>query len=85
MPEVRELLNRTVRTIKTDFKTREDSGDLFIEGYFAVFNSNYDIWPGASESVDPHAFDNALADDIRALTNHDTTLVLGRTKAKLLN
>ena len=37
-----------------------------------------------SESVDRHAFDSTLGGDIRALTNHDTTLVLGRTTVKTL-
>ena len=39
---------------------------------------------GATESVDPHAFDDALTDDIRALIDHDTRLVLGRTTAGTL-
>ena len=52
-----------------------------IEGYFAVFGSKYELWPGATESIDPHAFDDTLHDDIRALVDHETRLVLGRSKA----
>lgn len=78
-PEMRALQLRS-----GEFKTREDSGELSIEGYFAVFNSNYEIWEGASESIAPGAFDSSISGDIRALTNHDTTLVLGRTKANTL-
>ena len=76
--------SRQMRTIGTEFKTREDGEDLIIEGYFAVFNSDYEIAPGLSESIAPGAFQNSLANDVRALTNHDTTLVLGRTKAHTL-
>ena len=76
--------SRQMRTIGTEFKTREDGEDLIIEGYFAVFDSNYEIAPGLSESIAPGAFQNSLARDVRALTNHDTTLVLGRTKAHTL-
>ena len=68
----------------TEFKTREDSDALSIEGYFAVFNSNYEIGAGMSESIAPGAFTSSLANDVRALINHDTTLVLGRTKANTL-
>ena len=75
---------RQTRSIASNFTTREDGEDLKIEGYFAVFNSNYDIGPGMSESIAPGAFGNTLAEDIRALVNHDTTLVLGRTSAHTL-
>lgn len=75
---------RRMRTVPTEFKTREDGEALSIEGYFAVFNSIYEIYPGMTESVAPGAFTNSLANDVRALTNHDTTLVLGRTKAHTL-
>ena len=76
--------SRRMRTVSTEFQTREDGEALKIEGYFAVFDSVYEIGPGMSESVAPGAFTKTLSGDIRALTNHDTTLVLGRTKAHTL-
>ena len=75
---------REVRPIRTEFQTREDGGNRTIEGYFAVFNSIYEIAPGMTESVERGAFSRSITGDIRALTNHDTTLVLGRTKAHTL-
>ena len=75
---------RQLRTVSTEFKTREDGEDLYIEGYFAVFNRNYEIFDGLSESIAQGAFADCLGNDIRALINHDTTLVLGRNKAGTL-
>lgn len=76
---------RQVNMTSTAFETRsEEDGNLYIEGYFAVFDSNYNIAPGMTESVAPGAFANSLSGDIRALINHDTTLVLGRTSAHTL-
>lgn len=75
---------RQLRTVGTKFETREDGDNLSIEGYFAVFDSIYEIGPGMSESIAPGAFSKTLSGDIRALINHDTTLVLGRTKANTL-
>ena len=82
--EEREKMNREVRASLTQFETREENEFPHISGYFNVFSDVYEIGPGMTESVDRHAFDNTLAGDIRALTNHDTTLVLGRTKAHTL-
>lgn len=79
-----EITLRSLRPNKTQFQTRDDGDKFVIEGYFAVFNSNYDIFDGLSESIAPEAFDNTLNNDIRALINHDTTLVVGRTKAGTL-
>ena len=75
---------RVLQLRSGEFKTREDGEEMVIEGYFAVFNSNYEMWEGASESIAEGAFDSSLSNDIRGLTNHDTTLVLGRTKAHTL-
>jgi len=77
---------RQTRSLQTELKTRAepDSQDMFIEGYFAVFNRQTELWPGAFEEIAPGAFDNTLGNDIRALINHDTTLVLGRNKSGTL-
>lgn len=83
MSDVRQLTN-VMRTASTKFNTRDEDGKLSIEGYFAVFDSVYQIAPNMSESIAVGAFDNTLSGDIRALINHDTTLVLGRTKANTL-
>lgn len=83
MSNVRQLTN-VMRTASTKFNTRDEDGKLSIEGYFAVFDSVYQIAPDMSESIAQGAFDNTLSGDIRALINHDTTLVLGRTKANTL-
>lgn len=73
------------RTMPTKYETREEQdGQKVIAGYFAVFNSETELWPGAYESIGEEAFDSTLGNDIRALTNHDATLVLARNKAGTL-
>ena len=74
-----------LRTLGSRFNTREtEDREMLIEGYFVVFGRKYRMWDGATETVDPHAFDETLGDDIRCLTNHKAELVLGRTKAGTL-
>lgn len=80
-----ERSKRQIRGIPQHFETRqEESGDFYIAGYFSVFDSVYELWDGATESVANTAFEGALSDDIRCLVDHDTRLVLGRTKAGTL-
>lgn len=78
--------NRQTRSLQTELKTRaeEDSQEMIIEGYFAVFNKPTELWLGAFEEIAPNAFDTTLGNDIRALINHDTNLVLGRNKVGTL-
>jgi hypothetical protein len=72
------------RSIITDLQTRAEEDEMLIEGYFAVFNKLTELWRGAFEEIAPEAFNSTLGNDIRALTNHDTSLVLGRNKANTL-
>lgn len=78
------MWKRTCVLRGADFETREDDGELLIEGYFAVFDSQYWLWQTAYETIDRGAFDLDADRDVRALVNHDTTLVLGRTSAGTL-
>lgn len=66
----------------SELKTRsnEESGEAFIEGYFAVFNQETELWPGAFEEIAPEAFNRSLNTekvDVIALDNHDSRAVLG--------
>lgn len=78
---------RQLRSVATKFETREDGDEHVphISGYFASFSDIYEIAPGMTESIAKGAFSRTLGGDIRALVNHDTTLVLGRTKAHTLD
>lgn len=80
-----KIERRTMVPVRGGFQARAEGEELYIEGYFAVFHSPYDICPGVVEEVAPGAFSDTLGEDIRALTNHDTTLVLGRNKVGTLD
>ena len=64
------------------FETREEMErqEKVLSGYYIKFDEETEIFPGLSEVIDKRSLDKALdGADIRALFNHDTSLVLGRT------
>ena len=64
------------------FKTREETetGDLILSGYFIKFDEVTELWPGYFEVIKREGVERAIQNaDIRALFNHDDSLVLGRT------
>lgn len=77
-----------VRGRKPTISKRAD-GSQVIDGYAAVFyregdkSTEFEIWPGFVERIRPGAFDRALSEkhDVRALVNHDSSQLLGRTAA----
>lgn len=79
-----KMERRTLKGSPADYKVRAEDGNPIIEGYFAVYDSIYEIAPGMTESIAPGAFNDSLSGDIRMLINHDTTLVVGRSSAHTL-
>jgi len=65
--------------------TQSDSGTRFV-GYAAVFDKLSDNLGGFKEKISRGAFRSSISqnNDVRALLNHDSNFVLGRTKSKTL-
>jgi len=63
---------------------RMDAGTKTLVGYASVFNQDATIGNYFVERVAPGAFDGTLGGDIRALVDHDTGRVIGRTKSGTL-
>lgn len=78
-------LNRqkNIRDFKSSFKiTRDETTpeERIVEGYFALYESETELWEGSYEIISKGAFDSTLNKDVRALWNHNTQYVLGRSK-----
>lgn len=73
------------RNLTHEFRVSPEGEAPKISGYASLTNSPYDCgyW---TEQVDTHAFDSVLAKnpDVRALWNHNSDFVLGRSSAKTL-
>jgi uncharacterized protein len=66
-----------------EFRAEDDAGR--IAGYGAVFNVITDIGGYFREQIAPGAFAKSIrSSDIRSLFNHDSALILGRTKSGTL-
>jgi HK97 family phage prohead protease len=72
---------RTFDDKTMEFRAAEDDAPARISGHAAVFNSLSEIMWDFREQIAPGAFDKVLNDDVRALFNHDPSLILGRTSA----
>src|SRR6476646_9811110 len=76
---------KAIRDFKTTFKitraAEDDDAERVIEGYFALYESETELFDGVYEIISRGAFDNTLNNDIRALWNHNTQYVLGRNKS----
>lgn len=77
-------MNDKLRRFRSvEFRTDDRGDDVpAIEGYAAVFDDKTDMWL-FTESIARGAFAESLerGDDVRALFNHNPSMVLGRSKA----
>jgi HK97 family phage prohead protease len=80
------MLEHEKRTITMPVEARAAEGEpTKLAGYAAVFNQEATIGDYFREVILPGAFAGAITrDDVRAQFNHDSNLVLGRTKAGTL-
>jgi len=69
------------RFYDSKIEVRGKEKDQRLLGHAAVFNKLSEDLGGFREQIAPGAFDGVLDNDVRALFNHDSSLILGRTKA----
>lgn len=62
--------------------TRDEStqDDRIVEGYFSLYETETKLYEGVYEIISRGAFAETLNKDIRALWNHDTMKILGRSE-----
>ena len=75
-------VERRYLSMTVEARDAEEGDGKTVEGYAAVFNSDADLG-GFVETIEPGAFDAALADpqlDVAALFNHDQNQILARNR-----
>lgn len=82
------MTKRTSLTKTANFRATQDdsSQDKYLEGYFIRFNETTNLYADQFETVSPKAVpDDINKQDVRALFDHDTSKVLGRTESGTLS
>lgn len=72
------------RTLTKPLEVRKAAGARKIGGYAAVFDAPADIGGYFQETIAKGAFSDAVKGDVRALVDHDSGRVIGRTTAGTL-
>jgi len=80
-------MKREFRNFKAKIEVRKKDEGSECGGYAAVFNSLSEDLGGFRERIMPGAFARALREgqDVRALVNHDPSMILGRSTAGTLS
>lgn len=76
--------HRTMQMSGMKIRENLKNGKRRLEGYFAVFDQPYEVFPGWIETIAPGAFSRALASgqDVKVLWNHNADIILGSTGNK---
>ena len=72
------------RSLLEPVEARADESGQKIGGYGAVFNSETVIGGEFRERIAPGAFAKSIGGDVRSYFNHNSALILGRTKSGTL-
>jgi uncharacterized protein len=73
-------MEKETRVFQFSAEVRDgDNGEPVIDGLAAVYNSESNDLGGFVEVIEPGFFSDVLADDVRALWNHNADKPLGRT------
>lgn len=82
----RRYLKNTKSNVELRAGSEDDERAPEIRGHAAVVNVEEEIFPGFREVIQPGAFEEAIErDDVRALWNHDSNIVLGRNVSGTLS
>lgn len=77
-------MDKELRYFPTEIRIeKREDGKTMVEGHAAVFNEMSENLGGFREIIHEGAFDDVLEDDVRALFNHDSNLILGRSPKTL--
>lgn len=77
-------MEKEKRVYNTKIEIRNDGEAPVVRGYAAVFNSESNDLGGFIELIDEEAFKDVLFDDVRALIDHESRYILGRTTSGTL-
>ena len=77
-------MSMETRTLTRPLEVRAAATGRTIGGYAAVFGATADIGGNFREIIAPGAFSAAMEQDVRALIDHDSGRVIGRTTAGTL-
>lgn len=75
------MMNKEIRHLNQAIEVRdiEDDNKMVIEGYSLKFGTWSENLGGFIETIDKKALDNTSLEDVRALIDHNTAMVIGRS------
>ena len=83
--KMKDLEKRFIPVEDSEIRVEGEGSERKITGYAAVFNRKSENLGGFVEVIRPGAFRNVVKDsDVRALFNHDSNYVIGRTASGTL-